>query len=64
MTQCVKKLSELSPEDLVTYGSGFRSLWDTNPFLDLESSRDKRAHRGALRFHRRKLELINTVLCD
>merc|ERR1711862_101496 len=41
---------DYSPEDLVKYGSGFRSIWDTNPYLDLES-RSKRVH-GALRFHR------------
>merc|ERR1712203_1036196 len=41
---------DYSPEDLVKYGSGFRSLWDTNPYLDLEA-RSKRVH-GALRFHR------------
>merc|ERR1711997_1109122 len=41
---------DYSPEDLVKYGSGFRTLWDTNPYLDLES-RSKRVH-GALRFHR------------
>jgi len=41
---------DYSPEDLVKYGSGFRSLWDTNPYVNLES-RSKRVH-GALRFHR------------
>ena len=45
--------SDYSTEDLVKYGSGFRSLWDTNPYLDL----DKRSNRirGALRFHRREV---------
>ena len=42
--------SDYSTEDLVKYGSGFRSLWDTNPYLDLDT-RSKRVH-GALRFHR------------
>ena len=42
--------SDYSTEDLVKYGSGFRSLWDTNPYLDLDK-RSKRVH-GALRFHR------------
>ena len=44
--------SDYSPEDLVKYGSGFRSLWNTNPYLDLDK-RSKRVH-GGLRFHRRK----------
>ena len=52
---CFIFFSDYSPEDLVKYGSGFRSLWDTNPYLDLEA-RSKRVH-GALRFHRRKLKL-------
>jgi len=41
---------DMSPEDLVKYGSAFRNLWDINPYLDLDT-RSKRVH-GALRFHR------------
>ena len=48
--------SDYSPEDLVKYGSAFRSLWNTNPYLDLDR-RSKRVH-GGLRFHRRKYYVI------
>jgi|ERR1711935_421023 len=50
---------DYSPEDLVKYGSGFRSLWDTNPYLDLES-RSKRVH-GALRFHRPGKRMASSI---
>ena len=46
-------LLDLSPEDLALYGGGFRNIWNTNPYLDLEPSRTKKKI-GALRFHRRK----------
>ena len=49
---CLIFFSDYSPEDLVKYGSSFRSLWNTNPYLDLDK-RSKRVH-GGLRFHRRK----------
>merc|ERR1739844_3164 len=56
---------DYSPEDLVKYGSGFRSLWNTNPYLDLDKKRSKRVH-GGLRFHRPQngnIQMKSSHLC-